>query len=189
MTCRMGLSVVAFFLSSLIPHPSSLARAHQGAVRLCERAGDYQLAVFTLPAPFRAGPVDVSVLVQDAATGECAAQARVTLRLTARGSGRVLEQPATSGASGNKLFREAAFELPEAGWWDVEVSVDGPLGPARARFPVEAGEAPPRWLDLWPWFGWPALAVVLFGLHRALARHRVAPVGKVSSGPAREPGS
>jgi hypothetical protein len=155
--------------------PSSFARAHQGAVRLCERAGDSQLAVFTLPTPFRAGPVDVSVLVQDAATGECVTPARVALRLTARGSGQVLEYAATSGASGNKLFREAAFDLPEAGWWDVVVSVDGPHGPARARFPVEAGEAPPRWLDLWPWFGWPALAVVLFGLHRTLVgrrRHR-----------------
>jgi hypothetical protein len=172
MTRRIGLSVVAFVLSSLIPHPSSLARAHQGAVRLCERAGDYQVAVFTLPTPLRAGPADVSVLVQDAATGECVPQAPVTIRLTARASGRVLEPPSTCGTAGNKLFREAVFELPEAGWWDVEVSVDGPHGPACVQFPVEAGEAPPRWLDLWPWFGWPALAVALFALHRALVGRR-----------------
>jgi hypothetical protein len=168
--------IIGFLIPlSFVLCTSSFARAHQGAVRLCERAGDYQLAVFTLPTPFRAGPVDVSVLVQDAVTGESVTQARVTLRLTARVSGQVLEQPATNGPSGNRLFREAAFELPEAGWWDVEVSVDGPRGPACARFPIEAGEAPPRWLDLWPWFGWPALAVVLFGLHRALVgwrRHR-----------------
>jgi hypothetical protein len=161
-----------FAVSSFILHPSSFAGAHQGTVRLCERAGGYQLAVFTLPTPLRAGPLDVSVLVQDVATGECVTQARVTLHLTARGSGLVLEHPATSGASGNKLFQEAVFELPEAGWWDVEVAVDGPRGPARVRFPVEAGEAPPRWLDLWPWFGWPAFAVALFGLHRALVGRR-----------------
>jgi hypothetical protein len=163
--------IIGFFLPlCFVLCPSSFARAHQGAVRLCERAGDYQLAVFTLPTPFRAGPVDVSVLVQDAATGECVAQARVTLRLTARGSGQVLEYPAASGAASNKLFHEAVFELPEAAWWEVEVSVDGPHGPARARFEVEAGAAPPRWQELWPWFGWPALAVALFGLHRVLAR-------------------
>jgi hypothetical protein len=175
MSYRMPLSAGLVLLSSLIPHPSSLARADGGAVRLCERAGDYQLAVFTLPTPFRAGPVDVSVLVQDAATGECVAQARVTLHLTARGSGQVLECPATSGAAGNKLFHEAVFELPEAGWWDIEVSVDGPHGPARARFEVEAGAALPRWRELWPWFGWPVLAVALFGLHRVLARRRRPP--------------
>jgi len=157
-------------VSSFILHPSSFAQAHEGAVRMCERAGGYQLAAFTAPTPFRTGPVDVSVLVQDAATGECVTSARVTLHLTARGSGQVLESPATSGAASNKLFHEAVFELPEPGWWDVEVSVDGPHGPARARFAVEAGEAPPRWLDLWPWFGWPALAVALFGLHRVFCR-------------------
>jgi len=176
MNYRMHLSVGWLLLSSLIPHPSSLARAHDGAVRMCVRAGGYQLAAFTFPTPFRAGPVDVSVLVQDAATGECVTPARVTLHLTARESGQVLKYPATSGAASNKLFHEAVFELPEAGWWDVEVSVDGPHGPARARFEVEAGAAPPRWQELWPWFGWPVLAVALFGLHRVLARRRRPPI-------------
>ena len=175
MNRRMWPGVRLLLLSSLILRASSLARADGGAVRLCERAGDYRVAVFTIPTPFRAGPVDVSVLVQDAATGECTAQARVALRLTAHGSGRVLEYPATSEAASNKLFRAAVFELPEAGWWDVDVFVDGPHGSARARFQVEAGEAPPRWLDLWPWFGWPALAVALFGLHRVLAGRRSRP--------------
>jgi len=141
-------------------------------MRLYERAGNYQLAVFTVPTPFRAGPVDVSVLVQDAATGECMPQARVTLRLRSHESGPVLEYPATSGAASNKLFHAADFQLPEAGWWDVEVSIDGPHGPAHAQFQVQAGEAPPRWLDLWPWFGWPALAVALFGLHQVLVRKK-----------------
>jgi hypothetical protein len=86
---------------------SSLARADGGDMRLCERSGNYQLAVFTAPAPFRAGPVDVSVLVQDAATGECMPQARVMLRMTAHESGRVLEYPATSGTASNKLFHAA----------------------------------------------------------------------------------
>jgi hypothetical protein len=151
---------------------ASFARADGGAMRLCERVGNYQLAVFTAPTPFRAGPVDVSVLVQDAATGECIPQEQVTLRLTARESGRVLEYPATSGAASNKLFYAADFQLPEAGWWDVEVAVDGPHGAAHARFQVEAAEAPPRWLDLWPWFGWPVLAVALFGLHQVLVRKK-----------------
>ena len=170
MNHRFQPILMLLLLSSLLPHPSSLARADGGAVRLREQADGYQITVFTSPTPFRAGPVDVSVLVQDAATGECVAQARVTLHLTAWGSGQVLEYPATSGAASNKLFHEATFELPEAGRWEVEVSVDGPQGPARARFEVEAGAAPPRWQELWPWFAWPALAVALFGLHRVLAR-------------------
>src|SRR5437588_12678333 len=99
MNHRLQPIIMLLLFSSLLLPPSSFARADGGAVRLCERAGNYQLAVFTAPTPFRAGPVDVSVLVQDAATGECIPQARVTLCLTAQGSGRVLEYPATSGAA------------------------------------------------------------------------------------------
>jgi hypothetical protein len=151
---------------------SSLARADGGTVRLRERAGDYQIAVFTAPTPLRAGPVDVSVLVQDAATGECVPEARVTVRLTARGSGRVLEQPATEAAATNRLFQAVLFELPEPGWWDVEVAIEGPHGPARVGFGLEADEPTPRWLDLWPWFCWPAFAVALFAVHQVLVRRK-----------------
>jgi hypothetical protein len=162
-------------LSSLISHPSSFARADGGALRCHERAGDYQIAVFTSPTPFRAGPVDVSVLVQDAAAGECVAEARVTVRLTARASGQVMESPATTEAARNKLFYAALFQVPEPGWWDVDVAVEGPHGSALLRFGVEADEPLPRWRTLWPWFGWPALAVALFGIHQVLARRRGRP--------------
>jgi hypothetical protein len=139
-------------------------------VRLSERAGGYQITVFTSPTPLRAGPVDVSVLVQDAASGECVPEARVTVCLKAPAAGHVLDYPATVEAATNKLFRAAEFRLPEAGWWDVDVAVEGPHGPAVVRFGVQADEALPRWLDLWPWFCWPALAVALFGVHRVLVR-------------------
>jgi hypothetical protein len=46
----------------------SLSMADEGAVRLLERKGPYQIAVFTAPTPLSAGPVDVSVLVQNADT-------------------------------------------------------------------------------------------------------------------------
>src|SRR5216117_196444 len=108
--------VVSYF----ILHPSSFARADGGAMRLRQRAGGYQIAVFTSPSPFRAGPVDVSVLVQDAATGECVPEAQVTVCLKAPGAGRTLECPATTEAATNRLFHAAVFELPEPGWWDVE---------------------------------------------------------------------
>ena len=157
---------------SFLVIPASRLRADGGAVRLRERAGGYQVAVFTSPTPLRAGPVDVSVLVQDAATGECVPEARVTVRLQGPGAAPALERPATTEAATNKLFRAAEFQLPEPGWWDVAVAVEGPHGPALVRFGLQADEPPPRWLDLWPWFGWPALVVALFGVHRALVRRK-----------------
>jgi hypothetical protein len=141
-------------------------------VRVRERSGNYQITVFTSPTPFRAGPVDVSVFVQDAATEECVPEARVMVRLTASASGQVLEYPATAEAATNKLFQAAVFRLPEPGRWDAEVAVEGARGPACVRFELDAAEPLPRWLDLWPWFGWPALAVALFCAHRALVRRK-----------------
>ena len=180
MTHRTPPIVRVFLLSSFILHPSSLLRADGGAVRLREQAGAYQVTVFTAPTPWRAGPVDVSVLVQDAA-GECVPEARVTVRLTPRGTGEVLEYPATAAAATNQLFQAAVFQLPEPGWWDVEVAVEGPRGSALLRFGVEADQRPPRWLELWPWFAWPPLAVALFGLHQVLVRRRIPPPNQGAS--------
>jgi hypothetical protein len=165
--------IVCFIAASyVIPQLSSLARADGGMVRQREQTGAYQVTVFTAPTPLRAGPVDVSVLVLDAATGEYVPDARVTVRLTARGTGDVLEHPATEAAATNKLFYAAVFELPEPGWWDLEVAVDGPHGLALLRLAVEVDEPPPRWRELWPWFAWPAVAVAFFGLHEVLVRRR-----------------
>src|SRR5262249_58128830 len=115
MNHRFRLILTLLLLSSLIPHPSSLARADGGAVRLCERAAGYQITVFTSPTPLRAGPVDVSVLVQDAATGECMPEARVTVCWKVPGAGRMLEYQATTEAATNKLLRAAEFQLPGPG--------------------------------------------------------------------------
>ena len=164
-----SLLCVSLLLVALSP---GRARADGGVVRLSERAGAYQVTVFTAPTPFRAGPVDVSVLVVDAATGEHVPQARVTVRLRARATGTVLVYPATAAAATNKLFHAAVFDLPEPGWWDVEVAVEGPNEPALLRLSLRADDRPPRWLELWPWFAWPALAVALFGLHHVKVRRK-----------------
>ena len=46
------------------------AAADGGSMRSVRKKGGYQITVFTAPTPFRAGPVDISVLVQDASTGD-----------------------------------------------------------------------------------------------------------------------
>jgi hypothetical protein len=175
MTWNPRALVQLTLVSSSLLSPCALLRADGGAVRLRERSGGYQIAVFTSPTPLCAGPVDVSVLVQDAATGECVPEARVTVHLRARGAAETREYTATTEAATNKLLHAAVFALPGPGWYDVEVAVDGPRGPALVRLVVQADEPPPRWLELWPWFGWPALAVALFGAHQVLARRRTRP--------------
>jgi hypothetical protein len=167
--------LLAFLLSPchLVIVSPCHARADGGTLQLRQKAGGYQVAVFTAPTPFRAGPVDVSVLVQDAATGEFVPEGRVTVHLTSRRTGDILEYPATAAAATNKLFHAAVFQLPEPGWWDVDLVVAGPHGTNLLQFGVEAEEPLPRWLELWPWFALPALAVTIFGLHQVLVRRRI----------------
>jgi hypothetical protein len=158
------------------------AIADGGALRLSGTAGGYRISVFTAPSPFRAGPVDVSVLVQDASTGEPMTQVPVTIRMT-RSGGPALEYPATTGAATNKLFRAAQFELPGAGRWALQVRVDGRDGPAVIAGEVDAAEPLPRWPEIWPWFAWPTLVIVLFSIHQFLVRRRT---GRVHRGAAPE---
>ncbi len=149
------------------------ARGDGGTLRVCERAGPYQVTVFTAPTPLRAGPLDISVFVQDAATAEPLSTAQVMVRAIPRGHPEeVLAEPATGEAATNKLFRAAVFDLPHAGWWEVEVAIDGPRGKAQVHLAMEAADRLPRWLTLWPWFSWPAVAVLLFAAHQWLVRRR-----------------
>lgn len=172
MTFNQLSSVRSVLVICLLVSPASLLWADGGAVRISERAGSYQVTVFTSPTPLCAGPVDISVLVLDADTGEQVPGAQVKVRLTARSTAHVFEHQATAAAATNKLFYAAQCELPASGWWDADVSVKWQHGSAVVRFGFEADEAPPRWRELWPWFTWPAVAVALFGIHQVLGRTR-----------------
>jgi len=144
-------------------------------MRLTERAGAYQITVFTSPTPFRCGPVDISVLVQDPATGAVVSDVEVEIQMTPREQpSEELRYPATTEAATNKLFRAVQFELPQPGWWAVEVTVEGTRGPGRIHFELEAAPPIPRWIALWPWFTWPLLAIALFSVHQVLTRRRSA---------------
>src|SRR5207244_7568896 len=116
----------------------------------------HRISVFTSPTPLRAGPVDVSILVQNAATGEPTVKPQVTVRARRRGQPTdMVTCLATTEAATNKLFRAAVFELPEPGWWDVEVQIEGLREPVRVEFEMEAAERLPTWRTLWPWVAWP----------------------------------
>jgi hypothetical protein len=160
-----GLGLVLGWLSMC-----GAARGDGGTVRIHERAGQHEVTVFTSPTPVRVGPVDISVLIQEGASGEPVADGSVRVAVSPRGrSGPVFHQVATTETATNKLFHAARFDLPEPGAWDVEVAIPESHGVARLRFTLPVAPALPRWLGLWVWIAWPALAVLVYGLHRFLA--------------------
>jgi hypothetical protein len=152
------------------------ARGDGGTLRLWDRQGHYEIAVFTAPSPIVAGPVDISVLVLDFATGEPVLDANVLVKVAPhdRPEAAVLH-PATSGAATNKLFYAALFDLDEPGSYRVEIVIAGPKQEARVRFDVEATNGSIRRSDLWPWIGWPAPVILLYGIHQWLVWRRIRP--------------
>ena len=139
------------------------ALADGGSVRLSEEKGGYRITVFSAPTPFRAGPVDLSVLVQDGSTGDPLTRVQVTVGMSKSG-GLAWKYPATTEMATNKLLHAAQFELPEPGRWALEVQVQGSHGPAVVGVELEAAEPLPRWREMWLWIGWPALAIALFSV-------------------------
>jgi hypothetical protein len=166
MRSLMGIAILGWLCLGTGYAP---AKADGGSLRLTGKEGRYQISVFSAPTPLRAGPVDISVLLQDASSGDLVTQARVMVRMTKAGHA-ALENPATFEAATNKLFRAAQFELPERGNWEIQVEVESARGRAVITGELEAAEALPRWQEMWPWIGWPALAIVLFSIHQMLAR-------------------
>ncbi|HET6883692.1 MAG TPA: hypothetical protein VFI31_26295 [Pirellulales bacterium] len=149
-------------LPAILAMLSSVAMADSGTIRASQRHGNVQVTVFSEPTPLVAGPVDLSVLVQDVATGEVLYPA-IDIELSPRPEDSIpLHERATRTAATNKLFQAANFELPDAGWWDVKVDIDGPNGHVMVPFDFEAGQPPPTWRSLWMWFTWPFFAIALF---------------------------
>jgi len=178
----LGLSIFCILVARL-----SDLRADGGAMRLSERAGGYWITVFTDPTPLRGGPVDVSVFVQDADTGELAPGVRITVQAAPRGRPReAVRHDATVEAATNKLFRSAIFDLPESGWWEFEAAVDGERGRAQVRFEAEAADPPPSWQAMAPWVGWPALAIVLFAVHQMMVRRKARSDALMAPSPSRD---
>jgi hypothetical protein len=192
MWCRMtqranvegrGISLgVGLFVLALLCFHESVAVADGGKLQLSQRQGQYQIAVFSAPTPLRVGPVDVSVLLLDAHSGSPVDDAVVKVTVTHLDQpAAIVEQPATFDAATNKLFRAATFDLPTAGRWRIDTTIDGPHGNAQTAFDVEVAERLPRALALWPWLAWPAIPIGLYCLRELTSRRRLVRKVTISS--------
>jgi hypothetical protein len=162
-----GTLTAVVCLAAFIAILPAVAIADAGAVRASKRGDHWQVTVFTDPTPLRAGPIDVSVFVQDAGTGQPILDSLIDIEVTPRGrSSEEMRLTATSAAASNKLFQAANFNLPAAGWWDFTVTIRRPTDNIDLHFELEAADSLPTWRTLWPWFCWPFFVVALFAVSR-----------------------
>jgi hypothetical protein len=144
-----------------------------GTLRFSGRRGDRLVTVFTAPAPLRAGPIDLSVLVQDAETGRPITNLPIDVQGQQIGHAQTtIRAAATPGAATNKLLRAARLELSEPGRWHFDVYVQGVDRSQPIGFDVEVAQPPPPWLNMSLWIAWPLVPIGLFAIHQFRLRRR-----------------
>ena len=162
-------------LAGVLWHWCAMLYADGGAVRCSERRGDYRITVFTSPTPLRAGPVDISVFVQDVATRRASAGSADP---GASDAARSWRRNALSSAPQRRRRRTSSTRRPSStcpnragGTW--RSSIEGLREPIKVSFAMEADKPPPQVWEMTPWIAWPALVMVLFGVHQWLVRRKL----------------
>jgi len=152
--------------------PATPASADGGLVRARAEQDGLTVTLFTDPTPLRAGPADVSVLVQNGDRMPVL-DAAITVRL-ASGDGVpvVASQPLSHEEASNKLLQAARVVLPAPGRWRLTAEVR--RGDARATVAADVDVAPAtgRAGALWPVLAVPPVAVALYAVHQTLRRRR-----------------
>ena len=176
----LGLLLGLALLASVRP-----ALADGGAVLSQQTSGPYRITLFGSPAPLRAGPADLSVMIQDAKTGEPVLDQSVSLKVrsTVDSSSEAWVPPccsmkvsdgllpATHAAAQNKLLYAANVILPASGPHDFLVSVGGADGETiQASIDIQPPPAPLT--AYWAYLAFPPLFIGVFAMNQRLRRRR-----------------
>jgi hypothetical protein len=146
---------------------ASLLAADGGTLQVRQTSGPFVLSVFTSPAVLRAGNVDFSVLVQQAAGLGPVLDAEVEVRAE-NGDGIIVSRAATHDNAQNKLLYAVSLNLSRRGEWTYNVLVHVRDQAAQVSGKLVAASSEPRFLAHWPqWVFVPAL-VLLFIFHQWL---------------------
>jgi len=137
-----------------------------GRLRVYEDAGEFRIAIFTSPEPLAAGRADVSVLVQDRASGEAVLDADVTLELL--GPGGTASVVTAGRHARNRLFYGSDVELAPGEWIaTARVRRGASEAVVRASFDVRDSRRALRGAA-WPYLSIPPFAVALYAANRGL---------------------
>ena len=159
--------------------------ADGGGVIARQMVNGLLVTVLASPMPLRAGPVDVSVLVQNGEKTVLDAAVDVAWHSAPNsppdwlppcctldsGTERI---PAVRAHSNNKFLYSAIVPVTSAGPSELVIDVSSGGRKASVLCPVEVTRALPPALAYWPWLVFPPVAIAGFALHQSLARSKQA---------------
>ncbi|HEY5770689.1 MAG TPA: hypothetical protein VIS71_12665 [Terrimicrobium sp.] len=156
-------------------------RADGGAILARQTINGLGLTVFASPAPLRAGPVDVSVLVQDGETSVLDATVEVAWLASPSSSPEWLPPccsmetsaeriPAIRAHSNNRLLYSAIVPMKSSGPSKLTISVAQGDRKASLSCDIDVRPPLPPAVAFWRWLVFPPVAIAGFVLHQNLLR-------------------
>ena len=146
--------------------------ADGGTVQLRKEVEDLVITVFTSPAPLSAGPVDISLLLQNRQGFEPVLDADVSLLLRADASGAEIRTRPTREQAQNKLLYAAPVRLAESGKWRLGVTILRNGKRTEATGTIEVAPAPEMAASYWSYVAFPPLMIVAFVVRERLIRRK-----------------
>jgi hypothetical protein len=163
---------------------AATCHADGGAIIARQTVNGLDLTVFASPVPLRAGPVDVSVLVQRGEKPILDAAVEVAWRASSSSSAGWLPPcctmesdaegiPALRAHSNNRFLYSAIVPMKSAGPSELEIRVSQGGQKASLLCEVEVRPPLPPALAFWPWLLFPPAAIAGFALHQRLTKSRL----------------
>ena len=149
------------------------AHADGGAVQFEKSAGPFIVTVFTMPTPLRAGPVDLSLMVQSRDNHQPVLDCQAIVQLRKEGA-TTIRSAATHEAAQNKLLYAAPVKVPESGLWELEVAIKHGDDSINVAGEITVAPSNPVLLVYWRSLALPPLFISLFAVNQWLKRRRTA---------------
>lgn len=127
------------------------------------------ITVFAAPVPLRAGPIDLTVMVQTRDALQPVLDADVSIRLD--GASQIVA-PASRSKAQNKLLYAATLDLPQSGAWKYTVSVKSAAGQAAISGGFQADQPAPPLASYAFYLAIPPMLIAIFALHQWLSRRQ-----------------
>jgi hypothetical protein len=147
------------------------ALADGGTVQLRKEAGAFVITVFTSPAPLSAGPVDISLLLQNRNGLEPVLDATVSLILRDP-SGAEIRARLTREHAQNKLLYAAPMTFGTSGKSQLDITILRNGERTGATGTIDVAPAPEMAASYWSYIAFPPLMIVAFVVRERLIRRK-----------------
>jgi hypothetical protein len=175
---RFSSAMLAFTLLA-----AGWCHADGGAIITKQAVNGFDVTVFASPAPLRAGPVDVSVLVQQGEKPILDAVVEVGWRASSSSSPDWLPPCCTMESnteritalrahSNNRFLYSAIVPMKSSGPSELVIKVSQGGREALLSCDIEVRRPLPPALAFWPWLVFPPVAIVGFAIHQSLTKFR-----------------